>query len=143
MKYLNWLGVALCILGLIGVRFLEEVLFYDPFLAYFRGETTDFPAFEWGRLVGSHLLRFSLNLLFSVGIIQFLFQNKRWTAQAMVLIVLLFLLFFPAYLYSLSTEFGWGELLSFYIRRFVIQPLAILLIVPLFYHRKKLQTRKL
>ena len=139
MKHWNWIGVALCVGGLFGVRYLENVLFYDPFLDYFANiGNPAFPHFEWARLIGSHLFRFLLNLIFSLGIIHFLFLNKKWTFQAMVLITLSFILFFPIYLYSVYTEFSFGNLFSFYIRRFVIQPLPVLLIVPLFYYRKNL-----
>ena len=140
MKHWNWIGVALCVAGLIGVRYLENILFYDPFLKYFASTSSNpaFPQFEWTRLIGSHLFRFLLNLIFSLGIVHFLFFNKKWTFQAMVLITLSFIIFFPIYLYSVYTEFSFGNLFSFYIRRFVIQPLPILLIVPLFYHRKNL-----
>ena len=139
MKHWNWIGVMLCVAGLIGVRYLEKVLFYDPFLDYFANTSNPaFPQFEWTRLIGSHIFRFLLNLIFSLGIVHFLFLNKKWTFQAMVLITLSFALFFPIYLYSVYTEFSFGNLFSFYIRRFVIQPLPILLIVPLFYYRKNL-----
>ena len=43
MKHWNWIGVALCVAGLIGVRYLENILFYDPFLDYFAN--TGNPAF--------------------------------------------------------------------------------------------------
>ena len=139
MNKIKWLLVALCILGLVGVRVLESKIFYDPFLDYFANTgNSAFPQFEWGRLIGSHIFRFLLNLIFSLGIVHFLFLNKKWTFQAMVLITLSFIIFFPIYLYSVYTEFSFGNLFSFYIRRFVIQPLPILLIVPLFYYRKNL-----
>ena len=139
MKHWNWIGVVICVAGLIVVRYLENVLFYDPFLDHFANiGNPAFPHFEWARLIGSHLFRFLLNLIFSLGIVHFLFLNKKWTFQALVLITLSFVLFFPIYLYSVYTEFSFGNLFSFYIRRFVIQPLPILLIVPLFYYRKNL-----
>ena len=139
MNKIKWLLVALCIIGLVGVRVLENKIFYDPFLDYFANiGNPAFPQFEWTRLIGSHLFRFLLNLIFSLGIVHFLFLNKKWTFQAMVLITLSFIIFFPIYLYSVYTEFSFGSLFSFYIRRFVIQPLPVLLIVPLFYYRKNL-----
>ena len=140
MNKINGILVALCIIGLVGVRVLESKIFYDPFLKYFASTSSNpaFPHFEWGKLITSHLFRFLLNLIFSLGIVHFLFLNKKWTFQAMVLITLSFILFFPIYLYSVYTEFSFGNLFSFYIRRFVIQPLPILLIVPLFYYRKNL-----
>ena len=140
MNKIKWLLVALCIIGLVGVRVLESKIFYDPFLKYFASTSTNpaFPHFEWARLIGSHLFRFLLNLIFSLGIVHFLFLNKKWTLQAIVLITLSFILFFPIYLYSVYTEFSFGNLFSFYIRRFVIQPLPVLLIIPLFYYRKNI-----
>ena len=37
-KILNWLFVFVGILGLISVRFLEDKIFYDKFLAFFKGD---------------------------------------------------------------------------------------------------------
>ena len=125
---------------LIGVRVVENQIFYDPFLDFFKSniQQEKFPSFDWGKIIFSHILRFLLNLIFSLGVIYFLFLNKKWTIQTGVLIILSFIFFFPIYLYSVYTEFSFGNLFSFYIRRFVIQPLPVLLIIPLFYHRKNL-----
>jgi len=140
MKILNWLLVITGICGLIGVRTLEDTLFYDPFLNYFHeaNKNIEFPAFEWGKLIGGHLFRFVLNLLFSCMIIHGLFQNKQWTLQGAVMITIVFIISLPIYLYCISDKFEIGYLFSFYMRRFVIQPLIILLIVPMFYYRKQM-----
>ncbi len=141
MKILNWFIVALGIFGLISVRMLEDQLFYDPFLNYFHeaNKNARFPDFEWVQLILNHIFRFSLNLILSALIIQFIFKNKKWTVQAIVLMLLVFGFTFSLYLYCISTEFEIGYLFSFYMRRFVIQPLILLLIIPLFYYRKHLQ----
>ena len=140
MKILSWFLVIVGIFGLIGVRMLEDTLFYDPFLNYFHEaiKNMDFPSFEWGRLILGHLFRFFLNLLFSCLIIQCLFKNKEWTIQGAVLIAIVFAITFPIYLYCIYSHFEIGYLFSFYMRRFVIQPLVLLLIVPLFYYRKQM-----
>ncbi|WP_126653211.1 exosortase F system-associated membrane protein [Chryseobacterium aureum] len=140
MKNLNWLLVLAGIGGLIGVRALEDTLFYDPFLNYFHeaNKNIEFPAFEWGKLIGGHLLRFLLNLLFSCLIIYGLFQNRQWTLQGALMITIVFIISFPIYLYCIADQFEIGYLISFYMRRFVIQPLIIMLIVPMFYYRKQL-----
>ena len=57
--------------------------------------------------------------------------------QAVVLMLLVFAITFPIYLYCIHTKFEIGYLFSFYMRRFVIQPLILLLIIPLFYYRKQ------
>ena len=140
MKILSWLLVLAGVCGLVGVRMLEDAIFYDPFLNYFHeaNKNISLPQFEWGKLILSHLFRFILNLFFSCIIIHFLFKNKEWTMQGAVLITVIFAITFPIYLYCIYNQFEIGYLFSFYMRRFVIQPLILLLIVPLFYYRKQM-----
>lgn len=137
---LRWLLVLIGICGLIGIRALEDRIFYDPFLTYFKSadQSALFPDYQWSKLILSYLFRFLLNTFFSLWIIHFLFQNREWTKQASVLIALIFVIVFPIYLFCINDKFQIGYLFSFYIRRFVIQPLTLLLIVPIFYYRKKI-----
>lgn len=140
MKILNGLLVIAGICGLVSVRIFEDTLFYDPFLKYFHeaNQNIAFPSFEWGKLMGGYLFRFVLNLLCSCLIIYGLFKSKEWTIQGAVMMVIVFAIAFPIYLYCIHNKFEVGYLFSFYMRRFVIQPLIILLIVPMFYYRKQM-----
>ena len=140
MKYLKWILVLIGIAGLVSVRILEDKMFYDPFLEYFKRSKSNFPfpEFNWSQLILSHLFRFVLNLFFSAVIIHFIFLSKKWTFQAIIIMVIIFAVTFPIYLYCVSEKFVIGALFSFYMRRFVIQPLILLLIVPAFFYRKKL-----
>lgn len=143
MKLLSAFLVILGIFGLVSVRIFEDQLFYDPFLNYFHeaNKNARFPDFVWGKLIWNYLFRFLLNLLISGAVIYFIFKNKDWAFQAIVLMVLVFLITFLLYLYCIHTKFEIGYLFSFYMRRFVIQPLILLLIIPLFYYRKHLATQ--
>lgn len=143
MKILSWLLVIVGVCGLVSVRMLEDQIFYDPFLSFFHEGNKDifFPEFEWGKLIMSHIFRFVLNLFFSCVIIHFLFKNKEWTIQGAILILIIFAITFPIYLYCISDQFEMGYLFSFYMRRFVIQPLILLLIIPLFYYRKQMMLK--
>ena len=138
MKNLKWLFFVFGVAGLIAVRTVESDLFYDPFLAFFKSAdvNAEFPHFNWLTLILNYIFRFGLNLIFSLVIVQALFQNKKWTIQALVLILIVFAITFTLYLFCIYTKFEVGYLFSFYMRRFVIQPLILLLIVPLFYYRK-------
>ncbi|KMQ59602.1 exosortase [Chryseobacterium sp. FH2] len=144
MKILSWFLVILGIVGLISVRALEDKIFYDPFLNYFHeaNKNLPFPSFEWGKLIIGHLFRFILNLFFSGIIIHSIFKNKEWTLQGAILITIIFAITFPIYLYCIYNKFEIGYLFSFYMRRFVIQPLILLLIVPMFYYRKQMEEKK-
>ena len=144
MKLFRWLAVAASVLGLIGVRMVEDQIFYDPFLEYFRtaNKSSVFPDFIWSSLIYSHIFRFLLNLALSAVIIHLVFNKKKWTFQAVVLILIVFAITLPIYLYCVKTEFSIGHLFSFYMRRFVIQPIILLMIIPLFYYRQKLSAEK-
>lgn len=141
MKILNWLFAAIAIFGLIAVRMVEDQLFYDPFQAFFHlsNKYAEFPDFKWTPLILNYLFRFGLNLVLSAAVVYFIFKNKQWTLQAIVLMLIVFAITFPLYLYCIHTQFDIGYLFSFYMRRFVIQPLILLLIIPLFYYRKHVQ----
>lgn len=140
MRLLNWVLVFAGILGLISVRFLEDKIFYDPFLNFFKADykVAQIPEFEIVKLIISHVFRFLLNLFFSAIVVQFMFLNKKWTLQAIALMTITFLFFFPIYLWCLFSKMEIGYLFTFSVRRFVIQPIILLLIVPIFYYRKKL-----
>ena len=140
MKILNFILVFAGILGLVSVRFLEDKIFYDPFLEFFKADykVAQVPDFIWGKLMLSHFFRFALNLVFSAIVVHFMFLNKKWTIQAVVLMVVAFVFFFPIYLWCLYSKMEIGYLFTFSVRRFVIQPIILLLIIPIFYYRKKL-----
>lgn len=142
MKILNWVLATIAIFGLISVRMVEDQIFYDPFQAFFHlaNKHAPFPDFNWMPLILNYLFRFGLNLILSAAVVYFLFKNKKWTLQAVVLMLIVFAITFPLYLYCIHTQFDIGYLFSFYMRRFVIQPLILLLIIPLFYYRKHVQT---
>ena len=141
MKILNWVLAAIAIFGLISVRMVEDQLFYDPFQAFFHlaNKHAAFPDFNWMPLILNYLFRFGLNLVLSAAAVYFIFKNKQWTLQVIVLMLIVFAITFPLYLFCIHTQFEVGYLFSFYMRRFVIQPLILLLIIPLFYYRKHVQ----
>jgi len=140
MKILNWILVFVGILGLVSVRFLEDKIFYDPFLEFFKGDykVSQIPDFIAWKLLLSHIFRFLLNLFFSAVVVHFMFLNKKWTLQAIALMTIAFLFFFPIYLWCLFSKMEIGYLFTFSVRRFVIQPIVLLLVIPIFYYRKKL-----
>lgn len=131
--------VFLFVLGLVLIRFFEGRLFYDPFLTFFK---TDFqnksiPDYNFFKLFANLTLRFFLNSIFSLGLIYVLFQNK----QILKLSIGLYLLFYVVLitLFFLEISFFNDFLLLFYTRRFLIQPILLILFIPAFYYQKKNQ----
>ncbi len=139
-KPLRIVGVAILGLLLVAIRYFESELFYDPLISYFKTEhsTEAIPDFENLKLYLNIFLRFTLNTIISLSIIWLIFKNRGVLKVSTLLYVLLFVLLFSAYivLLNLSTESS-DNLILFYVRRFIIQPLFLFILLPAFYFQRK------
>ena len=130
--------LLLSLLGLILIRAFENQLFYDPFLSFFKTDYQNkpLPDFDGVSLFFGLLIRYTLNTLLSLGIIYLLFKQLQLVRFAMLLYVVFFVvlivLFFGLLYFSEQPDY----LILFYIRRFLIQPLFLVLFIPAFYYQK-------
>ncbi|MBA5629384.1 exosortase F system-associated membrane protein [Moheibacter lacus] len=139
-KWLRYFLAAVLIFGLILVRKYETELFYDPFLLYFKTDfySGKFPDYDLGKLILNHLFRYFLNLLLSVWIVGLIFWRKDYVKYTILIGVGFLIIFLPLYLFFLETQFSLGVNYGFYVRRFLIQPVLLLLLIPaFFYHQQK------
>ena len=127
------------IIGLILVRLYEDNWFYDPFLNYFKGsyKENSFPDFNGFQLFVSLGFRYLLNTVFSLGIIFILFRNKEFIKIVSFLYIVFFILLISTLFYIINYTDSSYNLTLFYIRRFLIQPLFLLLFLPAFYFQLK------
>jgi len=134
--------ITILVLSLIAVRFFQYDLFYDPFLYYFKNSYlygNDLPEFDWIKMTLFLILRYGINTIISLGIIYTLFKDKELMKFSVVAYILTFIVLLPIYYYYIDIEFESGYLGAFYIRRFLIQPLLLFLLVPAFFYQKKVQ----
>jgi exosortase F-associated protein len=125
------LGVVLLVL----VRWYETQLFYDPLLTFFKTShtTAPLPQFEFGRLVVNIILRFMINSLISLGLIWVLFQEMQMLKFSAILYGILGVTLLGTFIFLVNTSETGQHLPLYYVRRFLIQPLFLLLLVPAFY----------
>jgi exosortase F-associated protein len=130
--------VMVLVVLLVSIRAFERQLFYDPFLVYFEGDYMKLPLPEFDNLklfVGLSF-RFFLNTILSLGILYFLFKDKEMISFASILYFFLFAILIVALFCILYFFNNQENLLLFYVRRFLIQPLFLILFVPAFYYQK-------
>jgi exosortase F-associated protein len=133
----------LIILGLffilILVRAFAQKLFYDPFIQYFKNDYLyqAVPVFVMSKLFLNIFLRYSLNLIFSLVILYVAFQKWSVIKFSVKFYTISFVVFMLAYYILLQTGFSKGYLLAFYIRRFLIHPIFVLILLPAFYFQEK------
>ena len=130
--------IGLALLGLILVRAFEDDLFYDPFLSFFKidYQNKPLPDLNCYLLFVNLLLRYALNTFFSLIIIRLLFNERNLMIFSgylfPVLFVVLVVVFFGTLHFSEEPDY----LMLFYIRRFLIQPLFLVLFIPAFYYQQ-------
>ena len=133
--------VGILIFALILVRAFESKLFYDPFLEFFRGEIQNkpLPEYDGFKLFSGLFFRYLINSLITVSIIYFLFKETSIVKLTSFLLLGFFIVLITILFLILNFSSDPDFLFIFYIRRFLIQPLFLILFVPAFYYQRKVQ----
>lgn len=143
LNYKKEIALSLMLVFLLALIRMFEEHFYDPFLAYFRSDYMEkpFPQYDSFKLFFSLFLRYSLNSLISIAIIQVLFKDLGLSKFAGILYLVFFILLIAVFFSILNFSDQENNLLLFYVRRFLIQPLFLLLFVPAFFYQNKISKK--
>ena len=135
------IAIAILVVALVLIRAFEDWLFYDPFSLYFKNDylSSAFPKFDALTLFLSMGLRFGLNSLFSLAIIYCLFKDWELTKFASVLYAFFFVLLISAFFVLVLFSDQNNNFMVFYVRRFLIQPILLLLFIPAIFYQKKMK----
>jgi exosortase F-associated protein len=127
------------ILLLVLIRVFEDQLFYDPFLNYFKTEYAHlaFPKINVIKLFFSLGIRFYLNSVISLFLLYVLFADKQIVKFSALLYMILGSILMISFIFVLTFFAEESKMTLFYIRRFLIQPIFILLFIPAFYYQKR------
>jgi exosortase F-associated protein len=129
----------LIIVFLALIRAYEDTLFYDPFLNYFKVDYYNLPLPETDaiRLFFGLFFRYFLNTLLSLALIYVFFKDVEAVKFASILYLVFFIILVVAFFLVLSFFGEANKMILFYIRRFLIQPIFLLLFIPAFYYQKQ------
>ncbi|PWB27846.1 exosortase F system-associated membrane protein [Flavobacterium sp. HTF] len=124
------------VLCFVLIRSFENQLFYDPLLIYFNADfkSLPFPEIDSFKLFLGLLLRYSLNSVLSLLLIYVLFKDMDILKFSSLMYLFFFLVLFGMFFIILNF-FPDGNWLLFYVRRFIIQPIFVLLFIPAFYYQ--------
>jgi exosortase F-associated protein len=132
-----WIVLLIALFAVI--RLFENQLFYDPFLDFFKSEfqLLRLPTFDGFRLFLSLFLRYLLNSIVSLAIIYVAFKEVELVKFSALLYGIFFVILTIVFFSIIHFYGNTNNLLLFNIRRFLIQPIFVLLFVPAFYYQKK------
>ena len=124
---------------LAAIRGYQRVLFYDPFLDYFEQDylTQPFPSYNTLSLYASLIFRYVLNTIVSLLILYVLFRNTSYVKLATIIYTASLLILLIAFACTIEFTTAENYQYLFYIRRFLIQPLLVLLLIPAFLYQKR------
>lgn len=125
---------------LVLVRVFEHELFYDPYLLFFQNDYLymDFPRRETFKLVVYTTLRYVINSGLSMGIIYLFFKDRGILHFSFLMYVMAYALLLIPFLYFVINPRQEDYYLFFNIRRYLIQPILLLIFLPAFsYYRLK------
>lgn len=138
-KAVNILLVIILFVLLAAVRYFQEALFYDPLILFFKSNSVgaSFPELQVPKFYIHLTFRFVVNTLLSLSVLWFLFQKWEIVKLSMVIYTFLFVLLIVAMVLILTFSESTDHQLLFYVRRFLIQPLFLLLLIPAYYFVKR------
>jgi len=137
-KTLQILLIVVLFLMLITVRAFVQPYFYDPLIEYFKSDYLHlpFPKLNLTIFFLNIFFRYALNTIISLGIIYLFFKNSKIINFSIKFYVIAFLLLSVLLFILLKFNLNQGYMLIFYVRRFLIHPLFLLLLLPAFYYQK-------
>jgi exosortase F-associated protein len=135
---IKYLWIAILFLLLLLIRLFEDVLFYDPYLTFFKSDflTLDSPRREMAKLLSFTTLRYLLNSIISIAILYAFFKDKNLVKFSVYIYCIAFVILISLYLYFVYNPKQEDYYIFFNIRRFLIQPLLLLLLLPAFYYNR-------
>ena len=120
------------------IRYFENDLFYDPYLTFFQNDYLyiDNPRREVFKLTVFTTLRYVLNTIISLGILYVFFRDRNMIKFSVLLYSGAYVILLALFLYFVLNPKQEDYYLFFNIRRFLIQPIILLLLLPAFYYHK-------
>ena len=140
MSRLLRIGIAFLLFGLLFlIRAFEEDLFYDPLIEYFKNDYLykSIPEINHWKLIVDMLFRYLMNSFISLAIIYMIFWQKSYVKFSGFVFMISFMILIVVFSILLKTEFESGYLFPFYIRRFIVHPVFLLILLPAFFYHQR------
>lgn len=134
----TYILIAILFSLLFLVRYFENELFYDPYLAFFKSDYLymDGPKPEVFKVICHTVFRYLINSLISLGILYLFFKDKGIIKFSVIVYTIALFVLISFYTYFVINPRQEDYYMFFNIRRFLIQPILLLLLLPAFYYNK-------
>ena len=138
------LQIGILVLMLAAVRFFEQDIFYDPLIVFFKSDYLlgIIPPMDMAELMINLTMRYALNTSISLLIIYISFKDIGILKFSTILYAVLYVLATSVFIFLVLNIEREHYLALFYVRRFLIHPLFLLILLPAFYYYRLSLRRK-
>ena len=138
-NFKSLLIVIISVGGFAFLRLFQEKIFYDPFITFFKSDYHEqpYPDLQVSKFYLNIILRYIVNSLLSLLVIFAIFKTAEILKFISILYVFFGIILMLFLIWELHFSSDKSTFFLFYTRRFLIQPLFLLLFIPaLFFQRK-------
>jgi exosortase F-associated protein len=137
-KLLKTLPISGLFVILALIRVYENELFYDTFITFYKSHYSldSLLNLDYTKLFLNTFFRYLLNAIISIAILYFAFKTKEILRFSVLFYSIGFTILISAYILIVLNLTQDIYQLFFYTRRFLIQPIFILLLLPAFYYQR-------
>ncbi|MHB1106820.1 MAG: exosortase F system-associated membrane protein [Lutibacter sp.] len=137
-KSVRILLIVVLFLMLILIRAFLQPYFYDPLLDYFKHDylNASIPELDFSAYFLNIFYRYFLNTIISLAIIYLVFKDVKALYFSVKFYLLAFVVLSLMLFVLLKFNVTQNYLLTFYVRRFLIQPMFVFILLPAFYYQK-------
>lgn len=130
--------IVLLFVMLIAIRGFVSPYFYDPLSDYFKREYlySPIPAIDLSLYFLHIFFRYFLNTIISLGLIYLFFKSRKLLLFSIKFYVISFVGLCLLLFLLLKFDDSDGYMLIFYVRRFLIQPVFVFILLPAFYYQR-------
>lgn len=133
--------ILLAIVALALIRMFQANLFYDPFIEFFKSNYTNSPPPEFNtlKLFMHSTMRYALNTIISLFTIWIAFPQKSVLKFSILFYAFAFIVLLSIQLIIIQDLSPTWYSTFFYVRRFLIQPVFLIILLPAFYYQNQAQ----
>ncbi len=128
------IGMIFCFLLFAFYRHFEGV-FYDPIVGFFSSSSSSLGnlTFDFSFYTLSMISRYAVNAGLTILTIHIWFRSKKYTTYTIDTLLVLGVLVIPLFLSQVYFDFPFGKMFAFYLRRIIVYPIVLLLLLAVFY----------
>jgi len=140
-KYVKYILATILIVLLVLIRLFEFDWFNDGLILFFRHDylTEKLPWVPLNVVVLTDSIRYWLNAVISIMILNLFFRHKDLIKFLAIIYTVAYLVLIALFIYFLKHYEAGNYLGLFYVRRFLIQPLLLFILLPALWYQQKIK----